>query len=209
MNAHEARHDEVLQGYAKRYESEGYAVQLPAGPDDGVDMIARRGGETIFVQVKVTGAKLPSPTLARLAESARRSHSRFVIVVADGTDIEEIELLGRDALAEQVAEARALDPRSSAASLVAYAVLEAAARSAVARCGAQVIRPTAPRALFQQLASLGLISLAEEKSLADFMGRRNKLAHGQPTVRPSPSELADVLAIAERLANELSPPPSS
>ena len=201
------RREEAVAVLARRYRSEGFTVEVQPeiALDDGTrlrpDLIAKRGGETILLVAKsspsIAGSDAP---LRRFAEIAQQRGWRFVVAIVDARDIEEIEVPAAGAVAEKLAEARALDPRSTAAPLLAWAVLESAARHALVRCGQRATRAMSPQALVQQLASLGLVSPDEEQHLQAFGSVRNRLAHGRwsPTGSAEP-DVQRVLAVAERL----------
>ena len=81
-------------------------------------------------------------------------------------------------------------------------MLESAARLALVRSGRRVRRSTTPRGLVQELATLGRLSMGEERDLLAFVTTRNRLAHGFWDAAPAETGVSTVLALSERLLSE-------
>jgi Holliday junction resolvase len=201
------RYEEVIRELAGSYEARGYAVQVNAkvGPPSAklkADLLAKRGGETVLVEVKLATSGAPSDALRQYAELARQEGWRFVIAIADSKNVETVEIPSVDEVRAKIVEAKKIKPKSDAASLMAWAVLEAAARFALARSGHRVVRSKPPTALVQELAGLGRLSTKEERELLAFAAKRNRLAHGFWDATVAPIEVGRVLALAERLLTD-------
>lgn len=207
MDLHE-RHDAVVQQLAAQYEARGYAIEMGTRlvDDDGTsiqaDLIARRGADTILVEAKHVGFRASSIALRRYAELAHRRGWRFVIAVFDIRGVEEVEVASPEVIRTKLDEARAMPPTSTAAPLMAWSVLEAAGRLALARHEMKLVRLRTPVALIQDLAAVGLIDASEEHRLHLFSKTRNRLAHGFWDVPHDPGEVEAVLKVADRLVDE-------
>jgi len=73
-----------LEQAARRYRAEGYAVLLsPKGRDRGFDLIARKGGKTIAVQVKATSSlRKSSREIRHLRDAADKLGYEHRLIVA-------------------------------------------------------------------------------------------------------------------------------
>jgi hypothetical protein len=208
MSALQERYENVVRDIAASYRAKGYAVRARAKvpTDDGrqleVDLLAERGAETVLVEVRLTNFAGSQHALRDYADLAHRKGWRFVIAVADSKNVEEVEVPAPQAVRARITEARKLDLQSDAALLMAWAVLEAAARLALAKAGHRVVRSKAPTALVQELASLGRITPQEERDLMAFAAKRNRLAHGFWEATTAPIGSGQVLAVAERLLED-------
>ncbi len=202
--AYKQRHDEVLQELAARYQAKGYSIevepliQLKTGAMARPDLVARRGAETVLVEVRMASPAGPTPALRELAELAQLNGWRFVVAVADSRDVEEIEIPSAAEIQAKLSEVRTLG-ESTASSLLAWAVLEAAARYALARLGRRPPRTATSSSLIQQLASLGLVDVDEESRLHEFANVRNRLAHGFWSQSDPQPKTNTVLRVAEKL----------
>lgn len=207
MNDLERRHDEVVEELARSYGANGYTVETNVDVGEGggrleVDLLARRADETVLLEVRLRTPYTSETRLRDFAELAHRKGWRFVIALADSKNVEEVELPSAEAVRAKLAEASGLDPRSDAATLVAWAVLEAAARVVLARSTERILRGKSPASLVQELASLGRLTREEERELLDFAARRNRLAHGFWMAGEGGADVRQVLAVAERLLAE-------
>lgn len=198
------RYDEAVRGLARSYEAKGFTVQVEADVGEGhkADLLAKRGHETVLVEVKVASSSAADHTLPMSAELAQRNGWRFVLAVADARNVDEIEIPAAEVVHQKIAEAKALPPGSDAAVLIAWAVLESAARLSLIRSGRRVGRSTTPRGWIQELATLGRISIAEERDLLAFVEIRNRLAHGFWNAAPVDTAVSAVLTLSERLLSD-------
>jgi len=195
------RHDEVVRDLARSYEARGFTVQVEADIGEGrrADLLAKREGETVLVEVRVASSSPTDRALPTYAELAQQNGWRFIIAVADAKNVDEIEIPTAEVVRTKIAEAKALPLGSDAAVLIAWAVLESAARLALVRSGRRVGRSTTPKGLVQELATLGRLTMAEERDLLSFVATRNRVAHGFWDTAPAHAAVSTVLALSERL----------
>jgi hypothetical protein len=201
------RHDAVVQSLAERYRQDGYSVDLEphiadrSGRAVHPDLIARRGAQTVLVEARMVTSARSEPILRQLSEIAHEHGWKFVIVIVNEDRIEEVEIPSPAEIRAKLREAEAVANSSSAsATLLAWSAFEAAARLYLTRYARRLTRPTSPRTLIQQLASLGAFDVEEEKMLAAFTDQRNRMAHGMWTT-DKPVGLNRVIQIAERLVD--------
>ena len=164
------------------------------------DLLAKRGSQTVLVEVRIVTSSRSEPILKELSEIAHQNGWKFVIVIADGTTIEEVDVPSPADIRAKLHEANAVARDSStSASLLAWSAFEAAARLFLTRSARRLTRPTPPRTLIQQLAALGALDVEEEQALNKFADQRNRFAHGLWSSVDSPVDIRLVVQIAERL----------
>ena len=203
MGASEELFQQSLAKLTERYRQAGFSVELnvPLQPDLSADLIARRPGETVLVDAKVSSGKDPG-LVRRLSEIAAAKGWKFVVAVFSPRDVDVVELKSNAEIAAKVSEARQLGRSSTAFPLLAWSIFEASARIALARANRHVASGTPPRGLVQQLAALGLLDISEERELTALAADRNRLAHGFWPSEPPTADRPNfdrVLDIAERL----------
>lgn len=202
-----------------RFEAEGFTVRLNdqslalAAADAAPDAVARRGGETVLLAVvRPGGGKAEERRLARLAELADTTPGMaFELVLEEAPGAAGAPALEAPSLAEMkatLALARRLagEGQGTAALLLAWPVLEAAARRA-ARLQAKLdTAPLAPPdfldadSLAAALVSEGFIPDADHAWVADLGARAQALAHGALGCPVPADALARLLSLAEMLA---------
>ena len=207
MSDPRARESDARQQLVERLRKEGYSVEIE--PDlraEGVgrpDIVARRGSETVVVEIKALGTVSGgSKTLAQMARAVQqRPGWRFAVAIISDQGVQLHDVLTAEEVEQEIAQARAVPHDTTGATLVAWAVFEAATRAALVRDG--IAPPVATsRELIQLLASQGLISPVEERTLHEFAAIRNRLAHGMRAT-PTGANVGVVLEIAERLIRPL------
>lgn len=204
----EERAREVVEELASRYRAAGYEValddNLAEAPDVRADLVARRGADTVLVEVKRVRREGPPnrrpPTLKRLAEIAAARRWKFTVVLVGEHSFDEVEVLPRADVLRIVEDASRIEPSSQIATIASISAFEAAARFALTRIGV-VPRPGTMGPL-QALASRGLLSPDDEQAVEELLRARDAAAHGKP-VSPVPSELVTrVLGVTANLLNE-------
>ena len=201
---------EILDRIALRYEKHGYSVNRDVpleGSSMRADLVARRGDETVLVEVKAPFYEPDSPQLGELAAYAEQHGWRFSIAIAreDGA-VEEVDVPTREQVLRWIADARTIAPASWMASLAATAAFEAAARHALARTERRTLPRASPSAHLQALASRGLVTPDEERVLRTLIDARNAAAHGikMPSLAvdtvPKTLQIATALVEGESLA---------
>jgi hypothetical protein len=212
----------ALQNVAERYRHEGYAVTLrPTGSDLpgflahlGPDMIARKNGDNVVVQVRLKEELGGDQALSHLAGVVNAQAGwRFDLVVmnpkrwADEVPNGAAEPgdAGITALAEEAGKLVQLQfPR--AAFVTAWAATEAAMREAARREGISLERND-PRFVLTTLYSGGLLSREQYEQLSDTLPLRNAAVHGLQSSAPPPEQTAALLGIVRQLL-EAQPAPA-
>lgn len=155
----------------------------------------------MLVEVRLSSPASEGAPLDALAAIAQQKGWRFVIAIVGPRDVEEIEVPSVASVMDKIREAETLRGAPTAFALLAWSVLEAAARIALARLGT-TMRIASPRALLQQLASRGLITTGEEREIAKLADARNRAAHGDWHSRGPHPEFRTLLDLAQRLLSE-------
>lgn len=196
------RERQVVDDLARRYQSEGYSVEREVlVGEHPADLVATRGNETVLVEVRLSSPASEGAPLEALAAVAQEKGWRFVIAIVGPRDIEEVEVPSVSSVMEKIREAETLQSAPTAFALLAWSVLEAAARIALARSGT-TMRIATPRGLLQQLASRGLITTGEEREIAKLAEVRNRAAHGDWQSRGPQPDFRTLLDLAQRLLSE-------
>jgi hypothetical protein len=206
----------ALQNVAERYRHEGYDVALrPTGSDlpgflahFAPDMIARKNGDNVVVQVRLKEELGGDQALSHLAGVVNAQPGwRFDLVVLnprrwpDEVPSEAAELgdSGITALVEEAAKLIELQlPR--AAFVTAWAAVEAAMREAARRQGISLERND-PRFVLTTLYSGGLLSREQYEQLSELLGLRNAAVHGLQTNPLSPEQVDALIGIVKHLLN--------
>lgn len=202
MSAVETRRAEALTELKRRYEALGYDVQLDApipGSDKKADALAKKSGDTVLLEVRVASSADERGSLVPVSELAAAAGWRFVIALADARGVQEVEGWTPKDIEARFVEAASLPSVSTAKSMLAWSILEAAGRVALGATGT-VVGASPPRAILQQLATRGLISLDEERQLGAALEFRNRAAHGLKLPEAANFEL--VLSVARRLLSD-------
>jgi hypothetical protein len=183
---------EAIRQYADWYAQQGYQVSIEPSPRElpeflrtlAPDMIARRGGENVVVEIK-TSSPASFETVQRLARALEhRAGWQLQVVYADLPDPEwqppsqlperrdllaRLDRIGR---ASEDADQRRLE------FLLLWSIVEAAARH---RLSALKIPPTtriSSSALLKMLVSEGIIEDDDYAVLRRGLAARNAIAHG-------------------------------
>jgi Holliday junction resolvase-like predicted endonuclease len=194
---------EALTRLTDYFRREGFAVELhPDLRGEGIgepDLIARRGADTLVVQVKTSrNTSDVSASLAHMAEAVQKHNWRFAVAVIPGSGEPVVQdVLSPDEIRAQAAQLHELPEGSSAAVLVAWATLEATIRTALVASG--IAPPTvSPQQLLQLAAAQGLVSPDDERALHRFVAIRNRAAHGLRAATET-VDTVTLIAIVERL----------
>lgn len=189
----QASDSELLQRVADRYRQRGYDVLVePSGeqrPDFlgrfRPDMIARRGDESVVVELKRKRPGQPDPELRKLAsEIARHPEWRLDLVLSDEIDrqgsMDLLRTLSAKELAGQLEEGLHLCRSGHVVGgiLLIWASFEGIARLAAGREGLDVSPTEAPLALVRGLVSEGIMEDPDYEVVKVALERRNGIAHG-------------------------------
>jgi hypothetical protein len=212
------RNDFLLQ-LADQYRSEGYDVStagegtLPpelSNLRDHVDLIARKNGRSVAIEVKRRDQlyQLNPPEAARIQALPGWSYD-LAVYPPDGID--DIPLEDGEPSPEYVesllAEARrALDlDQNRAAFLVAWSAVETAMRTAARREDLDIERGV-PRFVLTTLYSDGVVSDEDYERLRVCLNKRNRLVHGLPVDQLEPGEIEFLIECARHLLCEAPEP---
>lgn len=197
MSSSSAFESAALEQVARLYRSEGYDVEsvgLWPGRSDAlanVDLIARRGDETVLIEVRRASRYARSiaddglPALAREVEGMANARLD-VVTIPDPTDI----LPARDELLAKIARATTLMARGAddlgreAGFHLAMSSLEGVLRVLVARSAALADPDSTVGGVSAVLWSIGLLSERQWHQLQALSDTRDALAHGLVPGRP-------------------------
>ncbi len=181
---------EAIKQYADWYSQQGYQVSVEPSPRElpeflrtlAPDMIARRDGENIVVEIK-TSSPASFEQVQRLARALEhRAGWKLQVVYADLDDPEWApppELPDISELTRLVSVASA-DERDHGASqfLLLWAIIEAAARHRLSSLKIPPTRRISSSALLKMLLTEGIIEEDNYAVLRHGLAVRNAIAHG-------------------------------
>lgn len=217
METHTTAERDLVDRVAERYRRQGYDVLIePVGEQRPAflsefrpDLIARRGEESVVVEVKWGERAGSEPAVRKLAtEVARHPGWRLDLVLGQESKgvitFESLMMpLARD-LEAQLDEGIELcrNDHLAAGALLIWAAFEGAARLVAAREELGTTPVTAPLALIRSLVSSGLIDDGEYETIKAAYRRRNGIAHGFASA-PEDGEIFERLSkVALRLLHE-------
>jgi hypothetical protein len=199
---------EALTQAADRYRGEGYEVL--SAPDKSIlpvelrrphpFLVARRGSETIFVEVW-TQTKLHD-----LPPTPMPQGWRYDAVILPDPDIDNLPGAGAEASPEftqrLLNELDELVPKGAirARFLLAWSAAESALRIAAQREGV-TDAALSPRLVARDLALAGVISQQQLAQLEPAQAVRNRLVHGLPTNDLEPGQIDFLAGLARSLMN--------
>jgi hypothetical protein len=191
--------EQAVEAAADKYRTDGYEVTIPPPEQvaSGIDLVARRGGETVAVQVKLRTEWYHVPAEPRFPTLP--PDWRFDLVVLPANEPGDVAPPGpppAEAFAESLLnEFDELLPRGAfrARALLAWAALEAALRVAARR--EQLGLDLAPtREVIRELVTAGVLSHNQYDRLREISAVRNRIAHGLPVEAAVQPEDATYLA---------------
>lgn len=193
MNSIKQTHDSLVRQIASRYEGQGYETVLE--PSKSVipfdlgsyrpDLLARKDGENLIIEVKASRSNVAVDHLKNIAEIvASEKGWRFLLVTADDgslnvdSDVTNKFVPISEVLQKiQEAERLASSSHPEAAFLFLWANLEA-----VLRIRAEMVSLPIDRlpsvSLFKHLYSQGELSIEQYNKITRFREYRNRVAHG-------------------------------
>ncbi len=206
----------ALESVAEKYRARGYEVLVePQGSDlppflKGFqpDLVARRQGESVVVEVKVGTETSVAERYKNLAEAVQAQPGwRFDLVfikpgegesIAVDADLpDESELQGRLERANHLEAIGALE----AAFIVLWSAAEGLMRLEAKRAGLPLDRMPLS-ALIRELYSAGEISREDYETILRLMDTRNRAVHGFST-QVSAEQVSELKTIVEHLFTEL------
>ena len=203
-----------LQEVAREYRARGYDVILEPKRDQlpvalapySPDLIARKGDESVVVEVKTRTSLAEAPQVRDLARAVRAQPGwRFELVVVKPRWGELLLVDGAEAwderdVARTLGEVNALlaSGHTEAALLLAWSATEATLRLLAAREELDLERHDPPY-LLKRLATSAVITRQEYNALWDAMRLRNAVAHGLKPARLDPAQVRDLADLTSRL----------
>jgi REase_AHJR-like len=181
----------AIKQYADWYSQQGYQVSIEPSPRElpeflrtlAPDMIARRDGENIVVEIK-TSSPASFEQVQRLARALEhRAGWRLQVVYADLADPEwapPAELPGISELLTRLASDRSADEGDHGAPqfLLLWSIIEAAARHRLSSLKIPPTRRISSSALLKMLLTEGIIEEDNYAVLRHGLAVRNAIAHG-------------------------------
>lgn len=179
---------EAVRRITEKYQRDGYQVvgesELPPELQPcRPDLVVRKGNELIVIEVARASAPRRPGYWSALAERIYGKHNWHFRIVVLGDDKESLALRPLPTLAElraRLERTRSLlqEGESQAALLLAWSLLEAAARLRMLDDDGDPARATTPASLIKGLVHLGYLDEAQAESIASAMKLRNAIAHG-------------------------------
>lgn len=212
-----------VQTLAEEYRGEGYEVivepsqaQLPPFlAEYHPDLLLLRASESVVVEVKARKSLAEDSQVRELAGLLRAQPGwRFELVLVDvGEQIsapEDARPFTNEDIMHGTAEAERLlaSGFAEAASLRAWAAVEAAVRLLTKEDGLSIGRPT-PSVLLKQAVVNGLISRGDYNSLLEALDRRNAQVHGFTLPDFDRTEVEALIEMARRLESEAMSSPAA
>jgi hypothetical protein len=208
--------DSVVQSYMRQ----GYNVEvhpqgesLPAfAKDFGVDLVARRGDESVLISVKKNRAAVANdPEVRRYAELTEKQPGwRFDLAILEGQERDEFqgarELAAQDMLALLTHAERLVGLGFvKEAIITAWSALESSMRLKLRADGERAGYGTPPRQMINELYSSGALSEEEFRRVQALFGLRNEIVHGFKPSAAEPSIVPFVADLTRRLVDESQP----
>jgi hypothetical protein len=205
---------EAIKQYADWYSQQGYQVSVEPSPRElpeflrtlAPDMIARRDGENIVVEIK-TSSPASFEQVQRLARALEhRAGWRLQVVYANLADPEwapPSELPDISELLTRLASVGSADKGDHGASqfLLLWSIIEAAARHRLSSLKISPTRRISSSALLKMLVTEGIIEDGDYAVLRRGLAVRNAIAHGflnQPVDAPLFEELRNEASLLLR-----------
>ncbi len=183
-----------LEEIAREYKGKGYEVviqpELNTLPEFLAnyqpDIIARRGDETVFIQIKSTASLAKSDYLQMVAQKIQQHPGwRFELIVTNPktsseVDIGESPILSEQEILSRLEEAEGLlrTDHHVAALLLAWSAIEATLRIIALKEQISLKRPDT-LFILKQLTFLAIISKIDYDFLVQSMNLRNIFIHGR------------------------------
>ena len=198
------RESETIKRVAREYRQKGYSVTIAPSPVDlprelaayQPDLVARRPGDSVVVEVKTRRTVRDEPnlrTLAKVIETLPGWRLEFVLTNPRQKPVAPLgaEPPSPSVLVERLdgAEKLARTKRTEAALLLAWSAAEGVLRTVAAKEGLPAETWT-PEHVLKELYSLGLMSKTTHAAFRERLKDRDALIHGftAPRLRSSDIE---------------------
>lgn len=196
---------EALDELERRLVGQGYTLTREPRPPDlpaflgnfQPDAIATGKEPQLLVEVITRrGSGRAEATKVEQIRSLLRGHPDWRLEVVYATpNTPPPSIVSIEAIEKRFVEVRRLAATDRPAALImAWSILEAAARALVPD---RTARPLTPGSTVELLTSLGYMTQPQADKLREAAGARNLIVHGDVTVDVDPLELDDVLEIVE------------
>ena len=179
-----------MQRIISEYSAEGYDVIISPTKEQlpdflsayRLDALARRGGESVVIEVRSRPELARSDEMSRLAEVIREHPGWTLELILMSSDYLTNEDLAKSLEEKDIArvteEAEALlETNLQAALLLSWSAVEAALRLLALKEDITVEK-RGPNYLLERLTTEGILSREDYRSLADTLRLRNEVAHG-------------------------------
>ena len=212
-NPAKTAHDEKIDSLASTYAKQGFTVlrepsssELPFDLGDyEPDLIVTNGDSRLIIEVKTTASRISVDRFQSLAqEISKHPGWRFLLVTLDDVDSSRIpttssELPTWPQLVAKLQQAQALIAEGALepALLYLWSIFEAALRKRAIAQSIPVERLPAST-LLNHMYSQGEISVDDVDLFREFMGKRNRIAHGA-NEQIGPNLVAPVFQVINRL----------
>ncbi len=201
----------IVDRTAEEYRRKGYEVSLEAQldflPGFSPDLVARKGDETIVIEVKARSSLAANPKIKEFAQviRSRPGWSFELVLVAEPEKLDSPEganPLGREGIMEQINKAeKALESNfPEAAFLLAWSACEAVVREMNASQGVSSKGISTPSYVLNQAVSQGVISRDDYNELSGMMRYRNAIVHGFSLNDFSDKLVKDLIKSVRRMA---------
>ena len=195
---------------AQDYRSRGYEVSrnvpLDFLPGFRADLIARKDGDTVVVEVKGRSALSANPKIRELATilETKPGWSFELLLVGEPERLDALEgarSFEYKGILDRLGEAeKALGVGlAEAAFVLAWSALEAAARELIAAQGVSNQQITTTSFVLDQAVSLGVIPREEYDNLTQMQKYRNAIVHGFSTEDLTHDLVNDLIDIIQRM----------
>lgn len=199
----------LLDEYEPRWLAQGYKVIRHPSAEEvpkflgyfRPDALALGQDVSLVVEVIRKGSPNAEEKVRRLKALLEPQERWRLEVLYSGEAESGLPPAESDAISELLEAARTLylhEPRG--ALLLTWAALEALARRLEPQASA---KPQSPGRVVELLASTGHVAPSEAERLRAAVNQRNRLIHGDLSVRPPPSDVSEILEIARNLLLKL------
>jgi hypothetical protein len=187
-----SQEETILKKIARQYSSEGYDVVIAPTASElpeplksfEIDLLARREGDTVIVEVKRSTSKTPDPNLQALAEAVSRmpNHRFDFVAVAKEAVPNPSDWFTKEELVARLNESVRLKDMGfpEASTLLLWSTTEGTLRLLAAQehISAKVQNPSA---LIKNLYSRGVVDKNQYNVLEQAVRYRNAAAHAYRT----------------------------
>ena len=202
--------DAILKRHEPNWIAQGYKVvrpksgaDMPAFLRDHVpDALLLGRSPQVVVQITSKGSPHARQKIAEL-QSLLQGHDDWRLdILFVGEEPEPLPLASAEAIQHSLQHIRAILPTEpKSALLLTWATLEAITRRLEPT---KSMQPQSPASVVELLANAGHITPTEAAQVRKAIQSRNRLIHGDLDLTVTPTQVAEVVEIAENLSSDLS-----